>query len=369
MAGLAAHWDGIETGGALFGLLSHAGRPIIMFVTGPGPDAIHEVHRFCPDIDFLMKTVAFMRNHYGLQYTGNYHSHHDMPIKGLSGPDKKNLHSIAFKNEYHRLCQIVSTFEGKPPADINLSSNPPDNKMPQKKETKLKPAETTPDRQNKIIKLHPFFYIDAAARTEPLLCPINVIPGTSPIREAICRSPNSLFSKFYEFPLSHIIFDEIEPEIEQECNKTELPVRIQKQILQLPKNVRENARVSYIDDLVILSLPLPAKDEKFFIAYKDNPPHKALTVYYAVNQEAGAIINFFQETLYREPHTLLSMIYEKAVRAAKSANLNERHENLSKPSGNQSPDNMKQQREQMDHNLEDNKSKKQNKIGGYDVEQ
>jgi len=42
IAGLA-FWAGeVETGGELYGLLSHAGRPVIMLATPPGPGAIRE---------------------------------------------------------------------------------------------------------------------------------------------------------------------------------------------------------------------------------------------------------------------------------------------------------------------------------------
>lgn len=321
MAGLTAHWDDKETGGAMFGLFSHAGRPVIMFITGPGPGAVHEGGSFCPDIDFLMKAVDFMKKKYGLQYAGNFHSHHYLQIKGLSSPDIKNTQSIGSKNGYRSLCQIVSTFENKPLESINPSRNQPDNKMFPDQASELR-SEITSHRQTNCIKLHPFVYINAAAHSEPQPCSINVIPGTSPIREAICRNPNSLFSKFYEFPLSHIIFDEIEPEMEQECHKTELPVRIQKQILRLPKNVRKNARVSYIDDLIILSLTLSVK-EKIFLAYEDAHPHKALSVYYVGSRESRTGINITQETLCVGPHTPLSTIYNKSVQATKGIELKE----------------------------------------------
>jgi len=325
MAGLTAHWDDKETGGTMFGLFSHAGRPIIMFVTGPGPAAIHEVGTFCPDIDFLMETVAFMKKQYGLQYAGNFHSHHYLQIKGLSGPDIKNTQSIGSKNGYRSLCQVVSTFENKPPESINPSRNQPDNKMSPDRANELKP-EIKSYRHTNCIKLHPFIYTDAAAHSEPQRCSINVIPGTSPIREALYRNPMSFLTKFYGFPKSHIIFDEFKSEKEQKYGRIELPVGMEKQLDRLPENVCKNTKVSYMDGLIILSLPLPAEEENIFIAYKDTHPHKAISVYYAKIREPGTEINITQEALCMSQHTTLSKIYKKALRVLKSTNIKQKNE-------------------------------------------
>ena len=63
MAGLAARGGNIETGGEVYGLETHAGRPVIILATTPGPNAIHEVARFRQDIDFFKKINEFLRDY------------------------------------------------------------------------------------------------------------------------------------------------------------------------------------------------------------------------------------------------------------------------------------------------------------------
>jgi len=115
MAELASRWGDIETGGEVYGLISHAGRPVIMLVTPPGPKAIHRVAQFTQDVDFFKETDVFLRNNFGLQYEGSWHSHHHLDIKGLSPGDIHSSNAIASKNGYWRLAQFVLTFERECP--------------------------------------------------------------------------------------------------------------------------------------------------------------------------------------------------------------------------------------------------------------
>jgi len=111
IAGVANHWKETETGGELFGLLTHAGRPVIMLATPPGPKAIHETAHFRQCVTFIRQAESYLKDGFGLQYMGNFHSHHSLSIKGLSSGDILGTHTIAGKNGYCRLCQIVTTFE------------------------------------------------------------------------------------------------------------------------------------------------------------------------------------------------------------------------------------------------------------------
>ena len=111
IAAIAAASGSIETGGDLFGLFSHAGRPMISLATPPGPLAIHEVAHFRQDIEFTKKVARTLLNRFAVQYLGNYHSHHTLALRKLSPGDILSTHSIALKNGYRTMCQLLVTFE------------------------------------------------------------------------------------------------------------------------------------------------------------------------------------------------------------------------------------------------------------------
>ena len=123
MAGLAYRAGCIETGGEVYGLQTHGGRPVIMFATPPGPNAIHKFAFYQQDIEYFRKTNSLLLNQFGIQYLGNWHSHHVLAFQGPSYGDTRSLRSIASKNRYQRLCQFVLTFERDPAASTYFNGN------------------------------------------------------------------------------------------------------------------------------------------------------------------------------------------------------------------------------------------------------
>lgn len=75
----------IETGGNLFGLWTPFGIPMIHYVVGPGPKAIHHVTHFRQDFNFLESNADCLVEEHALHHIGSWHSHHSL---GLTQPSQ-----------------------------------------------------------------------------------------------------------------------------------------------------------------------------------------------------------------------------------------------------------------------------------------
>ena len=104
---IAAKSGAIETGGECYGYFTHANRPVILFVTPPGPKAVHRRMHFRQDLDFFNQTNHLLTERYGLNFLGTHHSHHMLGIEGVSRGDIISTQSIATRNGYQRMCQLV----------------------------------------------------------------------------------------------------------------------------------------------------------------------------------------------------------------------------------------------------------------------
>ena len=85
-------YPNIETGGQLFGYWTYDGKPVVLFVLGPGPQAGHYNTFFMQDIDYLKKCASTLKRLYGLDHVGEWHSHHQL---GLSHPSSHDSHNIS----------------------------------------------------------------------------------------------------------------------------------------------------------------------------------------------------------------------------------------------------------------------------------
>lgn len=75
----------IETGGNIFGLSTPYGIPMIYYVVGPGPNAIHNTTHFRQDFEFLERNADFLVEEHALHHIGSWHSHHSL---GLTQPSR-----------------------------------------------------------------------------------------------------------------------------------------------------------------------------------------------------------------------------------------------------------------------------------------
>jgi integrative and conjugative element protein (TIGR02256 family) len=87
----------LETGGVLLGYLAESGKDfVVTSVLGPGPDAVHERHRFSPDHPYQLQAIEQSYHESGrvLEYLGDWHTH-PKGIAELSSLDLATLRRIA----------------------------------------------------------------------------------------------------------------------------------------------------------------------------------------------------------------------------------------------------------------------------------
>lgn len=84
-------YPNIETGGELFGFWTSEGVPVILYAIGAGPKANHQVTFFNQDKEYLLSEGTKLKNCYGLQHIGEWHSHHKL---GLAHPSKHDAHTM-----------------------------------------------------------------------------------------------------------------------------------------------------------------------------------------------------------------------------------------------------------------------------------
>lgn len=89
----------VETGGQLFGYWTQDGKPVVLFVLGPGPNAKHDYTFFSQDLAFLSTRAKILRQKYGLYHIGEWHSHHQLGLDHPSFHDAKNM-----IDNIHKLC-------------------------------------------------------------------------------------------------------------------------------------------------------------------------------------------------------------------------------------------------------------------------
>jgi len=150
IAAEASAWS-IETGGDLFGRWNEA--PIILLATRAGPNAERNNAHFRLDVEYLRQLSETLATDWALRYFGDWHSHHRLGLSSPSGGDQKRIHSIAGQNQFTAMAEIIVTLE----------------------DTRGEP----------IIRIHPWLYDTSNAKSGPLPLRLKVLPGISPIRQAL----------------------------------------------------------------------------------------------------------------------------------------------------------------------------------------
>jgi transcriptional regulator with XRE-family HTH domain len=150
IAAEASAWS-IETGGDLFGRWNEA--PIISLATKAGPNAQRNNAHFRLDVDYLRELSEILATDWALRYFGDWHSHHRLGLSAPSGGDQKRILSIAGRNQFTSMAEIIVTLE----------------------DTRGEPT----------IRIHPWLYELSTEKNGPLPMNLKVLPGVSPIRQAL----------------------------------------------------------------------------------------------------------------------------------------------------------------------------------------
>ncbi|MBQ7584904.1 MAG: Mov34/MPN/PAD-1 family protein [Desulfovibrionaceae bacterium] len=99
----------LETGGQLFGFWRFDGRPVIHLVLGPGPMAEHQRTFFMQDLAYLKDQANLLKQKYGLEHIGEWHSHHKLGLAYPSQHDAQNISSNMRKLGYAKFLLCIGT--------------------------------------------------------------------------------------------------------------------------------------------------------------------------------------------------------------------------------------------------------------------
>jgi transcriptional regulator with XRE-family HTH domain len=146
----ASAWS-IETGGDLFGRWHDI--PAILLATKAGPNAQRNNAHFRLDVEYLRQISETLAADWALRYFGDWHSHHRLGLSSPSGGDQKRIHSLASRNEFPGMAEIIVTLE----------------------DTRNEPT----------IRIHPWVYDFTGGNSGPQPIKVKVLPGISPIRQAL----------------------------------------------------------------------------------------------------------------------------------------------------------------------------------------
>jgi hypothetical protein len=99
----------IETGGQLFGYWTYDGKPVVLFVLGPGQNAGHYNTFFMQDLQYLKECAKLLKQKYGLDHVGEWHSHHQLGLARPSGHDANNIATNMRKLGYKKFLLCIGT--------------------------------------------------------------------------------------------------------------------------------------------------------------------------------------------------------------------------------------------------------------------
>ncbi len=102
-------YPNIETGGQLFGYWTYDGKPVVLFALGPGPNARHYNTFFMQDLSYLRTRANILKQKYGLDHIGEWHSHHQLGLDHPSGHDAHNISSNMRKLGYSKFLLCIGT--------------------------------------------------------------------------------------------------------------------------------------------------------------------------------------------------------------------------------------------------------------------
>lgn len=148
----------IETGGQLFGYWTYDGKPVVLFVLGPGLNAGHYNTFFMQDIPYLKECAKLLKQRYGLDHVGEWHSHHQLGLARPSGHDANNIASNMRKLGYKKFLLCIGSCTDTS-STINAfmfdSSKPNYENIPWKIKEIESPFRTIIEQNNDLILLPP----------------------------------------------------------------------------------------------------------------------------------------------------------------------------------------------------------------------
>ncbi|CAN5782417.1 hypothetical protein BH09VER1_BH09VER1_17900 [soil metagenome] len=172
IAAEATAWT-VETGGDLFGRWSDI--PTIFLASKSGPNAQRDHTHFRLDLEYLRELSEALANDWSLRYFGDWHSHHRLGLASPSSGDRRRINNLASRNQFPGMIEIIATLEDSHGAPT--------------------------------VRIHPWLYDFTGQNNDPIPIRVKVLPGLSPIRQALIASkvrPEQDFSGWEKVPLHRI---------------------------------------------------------------------------------------------------------------------------------------------------------------------
>jgi len=133
---------------------------------------------------------------WGLRYFGDWHSHHRLGLIEPSSGDRRRIRQLGKRNQFPGMAEIIVTTEGA--------------------------------RQRPIVRLHPWFY-ELSVEGEPTAMEIKVLPGVSPIRQALIargRLPEQSLREWESVPLDRVcVGDDAGPPVLEKTSEADPDTR------------------------------------------------------------------------------------------------------------------------------------------------
>ena len=153
IASEASAWS-VETGGDLFGRWYDL--PTIYLATKAGPKAQRDQAHFRLDVEYLRGLSERLAADWELRYFGDWHSHHRLGLTSPSSGDKRRIISVAGRNQFPAMAEIIVTLEDS--------------------------------HGGPRIRIHPWTYDLSSEDSSPFPLQVKILPGLSPIRQALLAS-------------------------------------------------------------------------------------------------------------------------------------------------------------------------------------
>lgn len=281
MASDSYAWGNCETGGALYGLFSRGGRPVIMLASPPGVGACHEVAHFAQNPDHLIQINQQLLEKYGIHYIGNWHSHHFLGLIHPSGDDTQQIHRVARKGNISRLIQIIITREED-------------------------------HGGNSIMRINSFIYSDAANGFYYKRCGVKILTEPSPIRAMLGYSHILHLSQkhdFKSFGFDKIAYDPLVPVAPMPQPDHIDSAFLISQLEGLPEHVADQAIINLYEDSIVLSLPLGTGASMIIVYQRQENRHIISSVEFKWHR-AKRSIDITSRVLQSDYSKPLNLVYE-----------------------------------------------------------
>ena len=244
MAGHAVAHSTIEIGGTANGSLTQGGRPVVHLVLPHGPKARCGVSEFVDDADHISKTSQVLYEHYGIQLLGTYHSHYTLGLDRPSNTDTNQAQRISRHSNVGWWLQLILTLNPR----RQLSDHSP----------VWNPAGAAHAMGPFDVRINSFLYVDARCG-QAVRCGLRVIPGVSPMRQALAASgvlpDSSLDCEGFDFPMDRIHYDPIKSATEEDLDQNVLD-ELAGQCRELPDDLQQYLTFDVKQNLIVLTLPL-----------------------------------------------------------------------------------------------------------------